>query len=261
MTKEKVNTLSKPYFVIERRSRHGARLWKPDAPREVKRNVLRRTAHGSSGKLTLAMFAVRWCSPCGTDVPWLRPMDTGRAARVLQRLQDLDSVVVEQLDRSLLEAQNGVVLCCTEWTTSIGQEVKTRVLGKEHRWFGSEGVWPNWSLVKAYSGAVDQQLSEDVGISADVVSNGQLGSVQLGVVLTVACTGRDMYPCKGSTRLECKGMAEDVSDGFPEERCKACSADDDGIAVDVGHERYCVGDATNAKISERSADSVIVCWC
>ena len=56
-------------------------------------------------------------------------------------------------------------------------------------------------------------------------------------------------------------MAEDVPDGFPEERCKASSADDDGTGVDVGHERYCVGDATNAKISERSADSEIVCWC
>ena len=85
-------------------------------------------------------------------------MDTGRAARVLQRLQDLDLVVVEQVDRSLLEAQNGVVLCWTEWTTSIGQEVYTLVLGKVHKWFGSEEAWPNWSLVKAYDGAVDQQL-------------------------------------------------------------------------------------------------------
>ena len=48
--------------------------------------------------------------------------------------------------------------------------------GRSTGGFGSEGVWPNWSLVKAYNGAVDQQLSEDVGISTDVVSIGQLGS-------------------------------------------------------------------------------------
>ena len=48
--------------------------------------------------------------------------------------------------------------------------------------------------MKAYNGAVDQQLSEDVGISTDVVS------VQLGVVLIVVCTGRDLDPVAKAPR-------------------------------------------------------------
>ena len=103
-------------------------------------------------------------------------MDTGRAAQVPQRLQNLETVAVEQLDRSLLEVQNLFELRLTGWTTSIGQVVYTRVLEKAHRWYGSEKAWPNWSLRNACIGAVDQQLSEDVRISMDVVSNEQLGS-------------------------------------------------------------------------------------
>ena len=64
----------------------------------------------------------------------------------------------------------------TGWTTSIGQVVYTRVLEKAHRWYGSEKAWPNWNLRNACIGAVDQQLSEDVRISMDVVSNEQLGN-------------------------------------------------------------------------------------
>ena len=64
--------------------------------------------------------AVWWCFPFGSDVSWLRPTDTGRAARVPQRLQDLETVVVEQLDRALLEVHNLVALRWTSSTTSIG---------------------------------------------------------------------------------------------------------------------------------------------
>ena len=46
-------------------------------------------------------------------------------------------------------------------------------------------------LMKAYNLAVNQQLSEDLRISSDVVSNGQLGGVQLCFVLIVLCTGRE----------------------------------------------------------------------
>ena len=45
--------------------------------------------------------------------------------------------------------------------------------------------------MKAHDVVADQQLSEDVRISVDVVSNGQLGGVQLCVVLVVLCMGRD----------------------------------------------------------------------
>ena len=101
---------------------------------------------------------------------------------------------MEQLDRALLEIQNGVVLCWKKWTTSTGQVVFSRVLGKVHRWFGSEKAWANRSLMKAQDGAVDQQLSEDERTSIDVVSHGQLGGVQLCFVLITVCTGRDLDP-------------------------------------------------------------------
>ena len=60
-----------------------------------------------------------------------------------------------------------------------------RVLGKVHTWFGSEKAWPNWSSMKGHNGATDQQLSEDVRIIVDVVSNGQLCAVvrRLGLVV------------------------------------------------------------------------------
>ena len=52
-------------------------------------------------------------------------------------------------------------------------------------------AWPKWSFVmKAYDVAVDQQLS-GAEFSTDVVSNVQLGGVQLYVVLIMLCTGRD----------------------------------------------------------------------
>ena len=76
---------------------------------------------------------------------WLRPMRMDQTAQVLQRLQDLETVAVKQLDRALLEVQTGIVLCWTKWTTSIGQVVDTRVLGKVHKWYGSEEAWPNWA--------------------------------------------------------------------------------------------------------------------
>ena len=66
-----------------------------------------------------------------------------------------------------------------------------------------------------------ERLSEDVRISMDVVSNEQLGSVQLCFLPDHRVHGqRPGSHCKGFTRLECEGMAEDLPDGFPEERCK-----------------------------------------
>ena len=74
---------------------------------------------------------------------WLRPMRTGQRAHVLQRLQNLETVGLKQLDRALLEFQNWIVLCWKKWTTSIGQVVDTRVLGKLDKWYVSEEACPN----------------------------------------------------------------------------------------------------------------------
>ena len=56
-------------------------------------------------------------------------MGTGQ---VIQRLQDLEIVVVKQLDRALSKVQNGIVQFWTKRMTSIGQVVYTLVLGKVH---------------------------------------------------------------------------------------------------------------------------------
>ena len=73
----------------------------------------------------------------------------------------------------------------------MGQMVDTRFLGK---------AWPKWSSVmKAYDVAVDQQLS-GAEISTDVVSNVQLGGVQLCVVLIMLRTGRDWHRIANALR-------------------------------------------------------------
>jgi len=47
------------------------------------------------------------------------------------------TVVVKQLDRALSKVQNGIKLCWTTVTTTIGQVVDTRVLGKLDKWHDS----------------------------------------------------------------------------------------------------------------------------
>ena len=121
---------------------------------------------------------------------WLGLRVWVKKRKVFQRMQDLETVALKHLDRALLEVQSEIVLCWTRWTTSIGQVVDIRVLGRLHKWHGSEEGWPNWSLMKARDGAVDHQLSENMRIRSDVVSNGQFGGVQLCFVLIVLCTGR-----------------------------------------------------------------------
>ena len=65
---------------------------------------------------------------------------------------------------------------------------------------GSEQAWPDWSFVtKAYAGAIDQQLSEDMTraeISVAALNNGttslrtQVRRVQLFFLLNMLCTGK-----------------------------------------------------------------------
>ena len=126
-------------------------------------------------------------------------MGTGRSAQVLQRLQILETTL-EQLDRVLSKVQKGIALRWTTVTTTIGQMVDTRVLGKVDKWNSSGKSLPKWSfVVKAYDVAVDQQLS-DVKTSKDVVSHVQLGGVQLYVVLIMLRTGRDWNRTANASR-------------------------------------------------------------
>ena len=66
---------------------------------------------------------------CWSDVSWLRPMGTGRSPQVLQRLQILETALA-QLDRALSKVQKGIAQSWTTVTTTMGQMVDTRVLGK-----------------------------------------------------------------------------------------------------------------------------------
>ena len=50
------------------------------------------------------------------------------AGQVIQRLKNLETVEVKQLDCALSKVQNGIALCWTTVTTTIGQVVDTRVL-------------------------------------------------------------------------------------------------------------------------------------
>ena len=70
----------------------------------------------------------------------------------------------------------------------------TRVLVRTDRWHGSGKAWPTWIFAtRAYAGAIDRDLLLDTTnaeTSTDVVSNVQLGSMQLYVVVIMLCTGR-----------------------------------------------------------------------
>ena len=68
----------------------------------------------------------RWPKRCRW---WWCAKGTGRSAQVLQRLQLLETAL-EQLDRALSKVQKGIAPCSTTVTTTIGQMVDTRVLGK-----------------------------------------------------------------------------------------------------------------------------------
>ena len=150
------------------------------------------------------------------------------AGQVSQRLQDLETVVVKQLDRAVSKVQNGIALCWTTVTTTIGQMVDTRVLGKVDKWNSSGKAWPKWSFV----------MKAGAEISTDVVSNVQLGGVQLYVVLIMLRTGRDWNRiANASQKLEYGSVAISLPDVFPEERRKVVCADDGGTGSFVGHER------------------------
>ena len=114
-------------------------------------------------------------------------MHADQPAHVPQRLQRSEQAATEQLharrgaEHALVEAQNRIAQLGQALhrgarpTVSVGQVVDTRVLWRPDMLDGSQKAWPNWSFVmKAYAGAVDQQLSDDMTsaeISTDVSRN------------------------------------------------------------------------------------------
>ena len=113
------------------------------------------------------------------DVSWLRPMGTGRSARVLRLLEQSATEQSRRRARGGRQLRAGLVdvLVHDRWPI-----VDTRVLVRTDKWYGSEKAWPIWSFVtRAHAGAIDRDLSLDTTnaeISTDV-SNVQLGGVQL----------------------------------------------------------------------------------
>ena len=140
-------------------------------------------------------------------------------------------------------------------TTTIGQVVDTRVLGKVDK-VEQRKAWPKWRFVmKVYDVAVKQQLS-GAEISTDVVSNVQLGGVQLFVVLIMLRTGRGWNRIANALRGWSKEALRLLFQTFPEERRKVGCVDDDGIGSFVGHER-CGGRSLRRNGRRRDLDEVI----
>ena len=174
---------------------------------------------------------------------------------MLQRLQDLVSIALTQLDRALLEVHKGIEMCWTKWMASIGQVVDTRVLGKVQKRKCSEEASPNWSLTKAYDGSVDQN-----GCGAQRAVRRCAVVFRLDRVVHGKRLGSHR---RCSTRLECESVATSLSGVFPEERCKVGGADD--VVAEAG-------DSMDANMivkrppkvasesSGRSKDAEFVCW-
>ena len=101
-------------------------------------------------------------------------MDAEQAAHVLQRLQQLEQAVTEQVvarrqaEQALAEAQGRITQLsqtAQQGTRATGQVIDTRVLGSRS------------FVAKAYAGAVGQQLSDDMTkaeISTTVLNIGSI---------------------------------------------------------------------------------------
>ena len=173
----------------------------------------------------VASLVVRMCGLCHDDL-WVQVDQRGCCdswSSQRRNSRDAEHVVVE--------AHNRV----GERPGAADGQVDTRVLGKVDKWNSSWKAWPIWSFViKAYDVAVDQQVS-GAEISTDVVSNVQLGSVQLCVVVFTLCTGRAL-DCAVSAMYSWS-MENVLSCVFPVERCETwCDAR--SVGNFAGHERY-----------------------
>ena len=117
-----------------------------------------------------------WCST-----------DAEQSAHVLKRLQQLEQAVTEQVvarrqaEQILAETQGRITQLSQTFQQGAegsGQVIDTLVLGKPDKWDGSEKAWPNWSFVaKAYTGVIDQQLSDDMSqaeICTTVLNNDRM---------------------------------------------------------------------------------------
>ena len=162
------------------------------------------------------------------------------AGQVIQRMQDLETVVVKQLDRALSKVQDGMALCWTTVTTTIGQVVDTRVLGKVHKWNSSGKAWPKWSFVmKACDVAVDQQLS-----CRDQYGCGEQRAAWRSAVVCrpdhVVHRKSSGLCCECNAQLGHGGMENVLSCVFPVERCETCCIDARSVGNFAGHGR-CAG--------------------
>ena len=132
-------------------------------------------------------------------------MDAEEASQVLQRFTLLEQAATEQLnarrhaENALVEARTRIRLLDQALQlggrlgAAVSQVVDTRVRGRPDKWDEGEKAWPNWSFVlKAYAGAIDQELSTDMSnaeSSTDVQSNETMAgqkkttSVQLYFIL------------------------------------------------------------------------------
>ena len=99
----------------------------------------------------------------------------------------------------LLEVQNGIVLWWTRWMTLTDQMLDTRAREVGH-------------MVRQWESMAQPELA----------------AWKCAVVLRP----------DHAVRLECDCVATSLSGVFPEARCKVGSADDGGLGIYVGHERY-----------------------
>ena len=136
-------------------------------------------------------------------------MDAEQAAHVIYRSEQLEQAATELVvvrrpaEQASAEAQCRIAQLTQTFQQGMratGQVVDTRVLGKSDKWDCSEMAWSNWSFVaKAYAGAIDQKLSDDMAmanVSTTVLNNDSMSpeaearSVQLYFILIMLCTRR-----------------------------------------------------------------------
>ena len=126
--------------------------------------------HGSGGlcQVTVQFDFVFFV---GSDVSWLRSVGTGQVSQVLQRLQKLETVAVEQLDRASVWQRGGM------------DQLKDR----DERLL--------WDRQSAAAGRREDQYGR-----GEPRANGHVQLYFVGIML---CTGRDWHgSAGGSTRLE-----------------------------------------------------------
>ena len=180
------------------------------------------------------------------------------AGQVIQRLQDLETVVVKQLDRALSQVQNGIALCRTTVTATIGQVVDTRVLGENR-----QGDWQRKCMTQVELRDESLRWGRQAAVKRRVEFREQYGRGDQGTAWSCAVVCRPDHVVHGkrleshrkcSTRLKYEGVATSFSGVFPERRCKVDV--DSGSGSFVAHER-CDGRSWRRNGRRRDLEEVI----